>query len=132
MTRRLTWCGIQNLCRSSGKERSVLVCHLLSNDTSIEKKAPTPCGQKRILSPPPPFFLSPVLCQATREYVRGLPIEDPPETFGLHPNADITFQQKETNNLLETIILMVGGGGGGGGGGAGNTDTQVRGRAIGL
>lgn len=55
--------------------------------------------------------------QALREYVRSLPIEDPPETFGLHPNADITFQQKETNNMLETIILIAGGGGGGGGGG---------------
>lgn len=28
-----------------------------------------------------------------KEYTRGLPVEDPPETFGLHPNADITFQQ---------------------------------------
>ena len=35
-----------------------------------------------------------------KEYTRGLPVEDPPETFGLHPNADITFQQV----LLPQII----------------------------
>ena len=28
-----------------------------------------------------------------KDYTRSLPVEDPPETFGLHPNADITFQQ---------------------------------------
>lgn len=67
--------------------------------------------------------------------MRALPIEDPPETFGLHPNADITFQQKETNNLLETIILMGGGGGGGGGGsggGGGNADQKVSSLAISI
>ncbi|CAM9936766.1 unnamed protein product [Ectocarpus sp. 6 AP-2014] len=59
-----------------------------------------------------------------KEYTRGLPVEDPPETFGLHPNADITFQQNFTNNTLGTIIALSGGGGGEGGD-AGDTDVQV-------
>ncbi|CAN0046856.1 unnamed protein product [Scytosiphon promiscuus] len=43
-----------------------------------------------------------------KDYTRGLPVEDPPETFGLHPNADITFQQNFTNNTLATIIALPG------------------------
>eukprot|EP00752_Nemacystus_decipiens_P017827 g15983.t1 len=59
-----------------------------------------------------------------KEYTRSLPVEDPPETFGLHPNADITFQQNFTNNALGTVIALSGGGGGEGGD-AGDTDAQV-------
>ena len=33
------------------------------------------------------------------EYINNLPVEDSPETFGLHQNADITFQQKETRYI---------------------------------
>lgn len=33
-----------------------------------------------------------------KEYTRQLPVEDPPETFGLHPNADITFQQVRSSS----------------------------------
>lgn len=36
-----------------------------------------------------------------KEYTRQLPVEDPPETFGLHPNADITFQQ-----VLQLAVIM--------------------------
>lgn len=39
-----------------------------------------------------------------KEYTRGLPVEDPPEIFGLHPNADITFQQVHPVILYITII----------------------------
>jgi len=66
--------------------------------------------------------------QATRDYVRGLPMEDPPEIFSLHPNADITFQQKETNALLGAIMELSGGDGGGDEGGDsedGGSDQQV-------
>ena len=56
-------------------------------------------------------------------FIQELPYEDPPSAFGLHENADITFQQKDTNGMLETVIAMSGGGGGGGGGSDG--DEQV-------
>lgn len=88
------------------------------------------CGGERHSLPTPGQAYDPhvplfSLLQGVREYVRSLPIEDSPDTFGLHSNADITFQQKETNNLLDTIILVAGGGGGGSGGGGGNGDQQV-------
>jgi len=44
--------------------------------------------------------------EAQRAYVTGLPLHDSPETFGLHENADITLQQKETNELLKTLISI--------------------------
>lgn len=48
--------------------------------------------------------------------------------FGLHPNASITLQQKESKNLIETIVVCAGGGGGGGGasgGSDGSSDSKV-------
>eukprot|EP00698_Gefionella_okellyi_P007648 TRINITY_DN186_c0_g2_i1.p1 TRINITY_DN186_c0_g2~~TRINITY_DN186_c0_g2_i1.p1 ORF type:complete len:2597 (+),score=793.21 TRINITY_DN186_c0_g2_i1:164-7954(+) len=44
--------------------------------------------------------------QQVKEYIAALPLEDSPEIFGLHPNADITFQRKETNALMDTIISI--------------------------
>lgn len=52
-------------------------------------------------------------------------MEDAPEIFGLHPNADITFQQKETKAIIDTIIVVGGSGGGGGDGGSGSADDMV-------
>jgi len=61
---------------------------------------------------------------SVREYIKNLPSDDKPDVFGLHSNASITFQQKESKALLETIVTCAGSGGGGGGGG-GNTDSRV-------
>jgi len=36
------------------------------------------------------------------KYISDLPL-NPPKTFGLHENADITNAQNETRYLLETI-----------------------------
>ena len=59
--------------------------------------------------------------EETCDYIRNLPYEDAPDIFGLHPNADITFQQNETKAMLDTVIDIAGTGGGGGDG----TDTSV-------
>ncbi len=40
------------------------------------------------------------------EYFRSLPINDTPEIFGLHENANITFAQNDTHSLLESILLL--------------------------
>ena len=39
-----------------------------------------------------------------RKEVENLPTTDSPEIFGMHVNADITFRNKQTNELLDTII----------------------------
>lgn len=39
-------------------------------------------------------------------YINLLPTEEDPEVFGLHPNANITFEQKTVREILETILVM--------------------------
>lgn len=38
------------------------------------------------------------------EYIDSLPEDDTPEVFGLHANANIAYQQNESNNLIKTIL----------------------------
>jgi dynein heavy chain len=59
-----------------------------------------------------------------REYIKGLPTEDHPEIFGLHANAAITFQQKETRSFINSVMI-VGGRGSGTSSGAEARDAQV-------
>ncbi|XP_052086994.1 dynein axonemal heavy chain 1-like isoform X4 [Mytilus californianus] len=39
-------------------------------------------------------------------YIRSLPINDTPEVFGLHENANITFAQNETYSLLKSLLKL--------------------------
>ncbi|XP_028841933.1 dynein heavy chain 1, axonemal isoform X2 [Denticeps clupeoides] len=39
-------------------------------------------------------------------YIHGLPINDNPEIFGLHNNANISFAQNETSTLLGTMLKL--------------------------
>lgn len=41
-----------------------------------------------------------------RKYIDTLPLDDDPEVFGLHPNANITFQQKMTKELMDTVVMI--------------------------
>ena len=43
-------------------------------------------------------------------YLKTLPLNDMPEIFGLHENANITFANNETSDLLGCIIATGGGG----------------------
>jgi len=52
-----------------------------------------------------------------RSAVEKMPQTDSPELFGMHVNADITFRNKQTNELISTIIDTQPKSGGGGGGG---------------
>uniref|UniRef100_A0A4W3JLB2 Dynein axonemal heavy chain 6 n=1 Tax=Callorhinchus milii TaxID=7868 RepID=A0A4W3JLB2_CALMI len=42
--------------------------------------------------------------QAFREYVEILPLIDDPEIFGMHENANLSFQRQETNTMINTIL----------------------------
>ena len=48
-----------------------------------------------------PFFI-----QRYMVYIKRLPINDTPEIFSLHENANITFAQNETFSLLNGILLL--------------------------
>ena len=48
-------------------------------------------------------------CNKTSEYldfVSNLPATDSPEAFGLHPNADITYQSTTAKRVLDTILQV--------------------------
>jgi dynein heavy chain len=60
---------------------------------------------------------------AYRAYAKELPLQDFPEAFGEHVNAEISSLIIDTNMLCEIIIGMECGGGGGGG--SGDRDAQV-------
>ena len=53
-------------------------------------------------------FLSGCGClfQTYLNYVRSLPINDTPEIFGLHDNANITFAQNETFLMLSNLMTL--------------------------
>ena len=44
--------------------------------------------------------------QTYMTYIRALPINDTPEMFGLHDNANITFALNETSSLLEGFLKL--------------------------
>ena len=46
------------------------------------------------------------ILQDYMKYIKSLPINDTPEIFGLHDNANITFAQNETFSLLNSITLL--------------------------
>jgi dynein heavy chain len=43
---------------------------------------------------------------SVKEYISNLPLEDDPEIYGLHRNANITFQQKNAREFFETLLSI--------------------------
>jgi len=44
--------------------------------------------------------------QGYLDYIDGLLATDTPEVFGLHPNADITYQINTAKGILDTILSV--------------------------
>eukprot|EP00002_Diphylleia_rotans_P006932 TRINITY_DN1638_c0_g1_i1.p1 TRINITY_DN1638_c0_g1~~TRINITY_DN1638_c0_g1_i1.p1 ORF type:complete len:4126 (-),score=976.49 TRINITY_DN1638_c0_g1_i1:597-12974(-) len=44
--------------------------------------------------------------KAYMDYIRSLPINDSPEVFGLHENANITFAQNETSMIFDDLLAL--------------------------
>lgn len=41
-----------------------------------------------------------------KKYVEGLPLVDPPEIFGLHSNANISYQTAESLRMISTVLSV--------------------------
>ena len=41
-----------------------------------------------------------------REHINTLPLTEAPEVFGMHPNADITFQMQETRRMMDVVLSI--------------------------
>lgn len=39
-------------------------------------------------------------------YISNLPSFEDPEVFGMHENANITYQNQESNKIMETILSI--------------------------
>lgn len=41
-----------------------------------------------------------------RDYIERLPLDEDPEVFGLHPNANIAYEQRIARDLAATVLMM--------------------------
>ncbi|KAK3717325.1 hypothetical protein QZH41_011557, partial [Actinostola sp. cb2023] len=93
------------------KDRRLLVCLLsICVDENIVRIDKHKFSESGIYYVPPEGVYEDYI-----EYIRSLPLIPNPEVFGLHENADITKDQKETQELFDSILLTLprqtGGGG---------------------
>eukprot|EP01017_Pseudomicrothorax_dubius_P045834 TRINITY_DN7991_c0_g2_i3.p1 TRINITY_DN7991_c0_g2~~TRINITY_DN7991_c0_g2_i3.p1 ORF type:complete len:773 (+),score=234.51 TRINITY_DN7991_c0_g2_i3:90-2321(+) len=59
-------------------------------------------GNKTYVSPPKHALL----LQDVKNYISSFPLDDDPEVFGLHSNANITFQQKNVSEFMDTLLII--------------------------
>eukprot|EP00912_Choanoflagellata_sp_UC4_P002386 UC4_evm3s1504 len=68
--------------------------------------------------------------QSYMDHIKNMPINDTPEIFGLHDNANITFANNECFTLLGSLVKCSAGGSGGGGGSGRDEKIGVLAREI--
>ncbi|CAG5008051.1 unnamed protein product [Parnassius apollo] len=68
---------------------------VVSREALLEGHAYSPCG--RYCTPRAPRLAD------ARLHVDSLPDNEPPELFGMHDNANIAYERKETSALLQTL-----------------------------
>jgi dynein heavy chain len=106
------------------KDRRTLNCILDScynEDNLVEDSKLSPSGT--YVTPPDGSY------DTFTHFIEALPLVAEPEVFGMHENANITKNQKETTNLFVNVLLTQASAGGGGGGGASSKDATMQGVA---
>jgi dynein heavy chain len=68
----------------------------------------------------------PVLRDTMAQHIEELPLENAPDVFGLHPNAETGYLRSATEMLWENLIELMPRGGAGAGGGGGKEDTLMK------
>lgn len=55
-----------------------------------------------------PFYYAPPdgTFDAAMQYINQLPLDEDPEVFGLHSNANITYETNTVNNFIDVILLV--------------------------
>jgi dynein heavy chain len=77
---------------------------------SILKKYYNPAileKEKYELSSSKIYFVPPYGAHKTyMDYISSLPNFEDPEVFGMHENANITYQTQESNKIMETVLSI--------------------------
>jgi len=60
-----------------------------------------------LFAPPSDLYYAPVFADQQQyiEYIESLPLQQDPGVFGLHLNADITKDERDTRNLMDSVLL---------------------------
>ena len=76
--------------------------------TILEKFCNVKCLEEGYKFSPSGIYYAPAdgKIDVYREYVESLPMNDQPEIFGLHENANITYQRAESNRVIQTIMSI--------------------------
>lgn len=76
--------------------------------TILEKFCNTKCLDEGYKFTPSGIYYAPAdgPIDTYRDYVETLPMHDLPEIFGLHDNANITYQKAESNRIIATVLSI--------------------------
>lgn len=44
--------------------------------------------------------------EATKEYLTNLPLDEDPEVFGLHPNANMIYENNVVQAFMNSVLII--------------------------